>query len=482
MKALKYLRVLVAACLFALVTLFFLGLGGGFGLLEKIQLVPALLGCAFVPLAAWLAITLLFGRLYCSMVCPLGILQDLLARLARPFGRKTYAPRPDRASLRGAVVIAFSLLVALGGAALASLVDPYSLFGRIASELFQPVAEWGNNLAADHFGVDGPLVFFKREILVRSASGFTVAACALALLALLVAWKGRLVCNTICPVGAILAALSGKTAFRLAINSEKCMKCGLCSGVCKALCLDGRNQTIDNARCVRCFNCLGACKKGAISFTPVRAGPLDADGVADPRLRRLATGLAGVAAAGTVGSSLCVLDKRARPEATLPPPGADPGKFRRLCTGCGLCVAKCPRKVLTPAGLTEYGPLGFMMPKMDFTRGFCDPNCTTCGDVCPTGALKPLDRVAKREGKVKIGLASFDRSKCLVCTEKEKMECGLCARRCTQKAIELKEEEITVGDDRRTVKVPTLVAEKCTGCGACENYCPNHAFTVKPLG
>ena len=111
MKALKILRVLVAACVFTLVTLFFLGLGGGFGLLEKIQIMPALLGCAAIPLVAWLVATLLFGRVYCSVVCPLGILQDLLGRLARVFGRRTFAPRPDRPVVRFAAGMVFALVV-----------------------------------------------------------------------------------------------------------------------------------------------------------------------------------------------------------------------------------------------------------------------------------------------------------------------------------------------------------------------------------
>ena len=475
MKALKLVRVLVAAAMFTLVTLFFLGLGGGFGLLEKIQLGPALLGCAVVPLAAWLVVTLLFGRVYCSMVCPLGILQDILARVVRPFGRKTYAPQPGRAWLRGGTVLGFALLVVIGGAALAGLVEPYSVFGRIASELLQPVAEWGNNLLADGLGTEGSIVLFKREVLVRSAEGLTVAVCALVLLAILVAWKGRLVCNTVCPMGAILAALSGKTAFRLAIDGEKCVKCGLCSGVCKALCLDGKNQKIDNARCVRCFNCVGKCPKGAISFTAVRGRQGD-DGTDDSRREfMVSAGIAGVAAVGIVGSSRMVLDKRAWPKDTLPPPGADPDRFRCLCTGCGLCVAKCPRKVLTPAGFKEYGPLGFMMPKLDFAHGHCDPACTVCGEVCPTGALRPFTVEQKRT--LKMGVAVFDHKKCLACTEK--IPCGLCERRCPQQAISLKEKEVKDGDRAKKIQVPVIDTAKCTGCGKCENYCPAGAMRVK---
>lgn len=475
MKALKILRVLVAACVFTLVTLFFLGLGGGFGLLEKIQIVPALLACSLTPFFAWFAMTVLFGRVYCSMACPLGILQDLLGRLARVFGRRKFEPRPDRPVVRFAAGMAFALLVVLGGSALAGLVDPYSLFGRLASALFQPVAEWANNWVATTVGTEGPFVLFTREVFIRSVSGFAVAASALVLLFLLVAWKGRLVCNTVCPVGAMLGVLSKKTVFRLVIDPAKCVKCGRCSTVCKALCLDGAKQVVDNARCVRCFDCAGVCPKGAISFTAARPVAKPAEEDHDRRAFIAAVATAS-AVAGVVGSSLGVVDRRAWPKDTLPPPGADPNRFRRLCTGCGLCVAKCPKKVLVPAGFSAYGPLGFMLPKMDFTHGFCDPNCTVCSEVCPTGALRPLE--AKAKAAWRVGVATYDRAACLVCTEKEKMSCGLCARRCPSQAITLKEEEIKIGEKNEKVQLPVIEKEKCTGCGACANYCPAQAMKV----
>ena len=166
-RSLKWVRVGVAAVVFALVTLFFLGLGGGFGLLEKIQLGPALLGCAGVPLAVWLVVTLVFGRVYCSVACPLGILQDVLGRLAHPRGRRRFAFRPDRPWIRTGALLVCAALVAVGGVSLAGLLDPYSVFGRIASTLFQPVAEGANNLLADLLGTDGPVVLFRREIVLR---------------------------------------------------------------------------------------------------------------------------------------------------------------------------------------------------------------------------------------------------------------------------------------------------------------------------
>ena len=251
---------------------------------------------------------------------------------------------------------------------------------------------------------------------------------------------------------------------------------GLCSGVCKAECLDGRGQTLDNARCVRCFNCIGACRKGAISLKPVWTLPRKAKKVEGRRevVLGLAKAAGGVAVAGAVLGGRKMLGD-GNPTDVIAPPGSLPENLRAKCTACGLCVAQCPRKVIAPAGFSEYGPLGFMLPKMDFSRGFCDPNCTLCGEVCPTGAIRPLTREAKK--KVKIGRATFDRAKCLACTER--IPCGLCERRCPQKAITLKEEEAKDGEKTVKIQVPVVDGAKCTGCGACENYCPAHAIRVR---
>ena len=467
MKVLKLARVAVAACMFTLVTLFFLGFGGGCGLLEKVQVVPALLGCAVVPLAVWAVVTVLFGRLYCSTACPLGILQDVLLRCAKLCGRKRLpGPRPERPLVRWGALAAFTVLVLLGGAALASLLDPYGTYGRFAAQLLQPAAEWINNALADLLGVEGPVVLFKRELFVRSVSGFALAASSFVLLAGLVAWKGRLVCNTVCPVGALLGMLAQRPAFRIAIDPAKCVKCGLCAGACKALCLDGKNQVADDSRCVRCFDCIGACPKGAISFRP-------AMGKSANRGRRRFLGLAGAGAVGGLfaGARANVFGGNAR---ALPPPGASEVSLRTKCTACGLCVARCPQQVLAPAGFSEYGATGFMLPKMDFTRGFCRPDCTACGAACPTGAIPPLELAQKKA--VKIGLARWDRAACLACTER--IPCGLCERRCPQKAISLKKEKAKDGGKEVEIEVPVVDAAKCTGCGACAHYCPSHAMSV----
>lgn len=461
MKALKLIRVAVAATVLTLLTLFFLGVAEGLGFLAKIQIGPAIVGCSVVTLVVWGLITLLFGRVFCSFACPLGILQDLLGCVARLFRRPAFAFRPGHPFVR---VMAFCAFL-FAGSSVAALLDPYSTYGRFVAQLLQPAADVLKNLLADKLGTDGAIVLFKQEVFVRSVSGLVLAASSLVLLTLLVAWKGRLVCNTICPIGAALGGLSLKPVFGIRLDAVKCVECGACTRVCKAGCLDGRQGVVDQSRCVRCFNCLGACAKGAISYgrplkslTPPKA---DASGVGR---RAVLVGFGASAASVCLEATSDRLCHRA-----VTPPGTLP-QLRANCTACGLCVAKCPHQVLTPAGFTDYGPFGFMLPKRDFTRGFCPPDCSVCAKVCPTGAIVDIAGVDLQ--KFPHTTAAWDEKTCLLCTEK--LSCGLCTRRCPHGALLQEDGRIVVDTD------------KCTGCGACAHYCPSGAIAlqdyIKPTG
>ncbi len=480
---LKALRVLLAAAAFLCLTLFFLGLGGGFGLVAKLQFLPALLTCSAWAAAIFLP-TVLFGRVYCSTLCPLGVLQDVLGRIARVFGRRRFIPLPDLVWARTASVLVCVGLLAVGGASLAGLMDPYSVFGRIASQLLLPAADAAANWLADALGTDGAVVVFKREVFVRGVSGFALACASLAALAVIVVRWGRIVCNTVCPTGALLAMLSKKSLFRIAIDPSRCRECGLCSQVCKAGCLDGRARTVDNSRCVRCFNCLPACPHGAIAFQSAlprrKAANAESNAVANVDLRSFVGDTVCAAAFGAwaLGGFRKLGGGRGASAVAgvLPPPGSSVASLRAKCTACGLCVARCPRQVLVPAGLSDYGMLGALMPKMDFERGFCRPDCTECGEACPTGAIPKLSAAAKKE--VRIGTAEWNRAECLACAEG--ISCGLCARRCPHGAISLKEEERDEGGKKTKVSVPVVDGDKCRGCGACEHYCPARAFHVRP--
>ena len=161
--------------------------------------------------------------------------------------------------------------------------------------------------------------------------------------------------------------------------------------------------------------------------------------------------------------------------AAIAPPGSDGGAcLRTRCTGCNLCVAKCPTKVLKAATL-EYGLAGTMMPVMDFARGFCEKGCTVCGEACPTGAIR---RLAKEEkGKTKIGLAALVsgwEGKCLASAENH--PCALCEKHCAYGAVKVAEEK---DKDGKKVRRPAVDAAKCVGCGACAHVCPAAIFSIQ---
>lgn len=155
-----------------------------------------------------------------------------------------------------------------------------------------------------------------------------------------------------------------------------------------------------------------------------------------------------------------------RPLRTVMPPGAiSLSRFSRSCTACGLCISSCPEKVLVHAGLLDYGLGGWMLPKLDFTKGACDPECSRCAEVCPAKAL------VRRPGEVvKIGLAKWSREDCRT-TKGE--TCTLCSERCPKDAIAL------VADSEGAVAHPKVDASKCVGCGKCENYCPAERRAIR---
>ena len=263
---LKAIRIVAALAVFIGLNLFFFGFAEGAGRLAQIQFVPACLAFNFVVIGVMAGVTLLAGRIYCSVVCPLGIFQDVVLRLRRLFVRKDFAYRPGHPVLRAVFAAAFVMLALCGCAALAGLIEPYSVYGRFATHLFEPLAAMCANAAADLAAKWGHPCMLKTEIFVRGWAAFGVAGVSFLALTVLAAWRGRLFCNTVCPVGAVLGLLSAKAPFKIRLDASKCVKCGLCAKACKAECIDVANGTVDQSLCVRCFNCLRTCKKEAMSW------------------------------------------------------------------------------------------------------------------------------------------------------------------------------------------------------------------------
>lgn len=243
---LRTIRLTLAIVFFAFVTLLFLDftgtLHGWMGWMAKIQFLPALLALNAGVVLLLVALTLLFGRVYCSVICPLGVFQDVISRFAGKRKKNRFRYSPARKWLRYAMLAVFAVALVAGVRfhAVASLLEPYSSYGRIASNLFAPVYQWGNNLLAYLAERADSYAFYETEVWMKSLPTFIIASLTFVVLIIL-AWRGgRTYCNTICPVGTVLGFLSGYSLFKPVIDTEKCNGCGLCARNCKASCINSK--------------------------------------------------------------------------------------------------------------------------------------------------------------------------------------------------------------------------------------------------
>lgn len=450
---LRKIRIAAAALFFAGITLLFVGIGHQWwGWMAKLQFLPSCMALNFAAIAFVLLLTLVFGRIYCSVICPMGVFQDLVIRvhkLLSPKGRK-----PKRHFVKEPRIVRYGVLALVIVTALTfsqlllTILAPYSAYGRMVRSIVG--LSRGESLA---------------PALLITAAATLVVICVCAWI-----W-GRGWCNTVCPVGSVLGLVSRFSLFKVSIDQSQCVSCRKCEKGCKSSCIDIDTHTIDHSRCVDCFDCLDSCPKGGIKFRfslprKAKTGPVT-ESVDKGRRAFMAT-------TALVGSSLAlgaqnkrldggladVIDKTS-PERSerLVPFGAESVKdFYDRCTACQLCVSNCPNGVLRPS--TDIGH--FLQPQMGYEKGWCRPECTTCSQVCPAGAIRPL----KAEEKLthKIGTAKVNLSLCLAA--KDEASCGNCSRHCPVGAVRM------VKTDGYHRSIPVVAEAQCIGCGACEYLCP----------
>lgn len=494
---LKKIRVILAVLFFVAVTLLFLDFTGAIhhwlGWVAKIQFLPAVLAINLVVIIALLVLTILFGRIYCSVICPLGVFQDGVANLSKKGKKGKYSYSKELKWLRYGVFALFVIALIAGLNSLVALLAPYSAWGRIVQNFLAPVWQWGNNLFASIAEKHESYAFYTKEVWLKSLPTFIIAAVTLVAIVIL-AWKnGRTYCNTICPVGTTLSFFSRFAMFRPVIDASKCKSCHLCEHKCKAACIDiDGGKKIDYSRCVDCFNCIDNCKFDALHYRFAWGTGKSDTAPVDKTRRAFMIGSA-LALGGSALSSVKALAQtepaddtpveiegeggfvdiipKVAPKRTvsITPFGSESVKsFYSHCTACQLCVAVCPNNVLRPSKDLKH----LMQPEMSFERGYCRPECVKCSEVCPAGAILKITPEEKTQWKV--GTAKIAPWLCLVDNGTVE-ECGNCARHCPTGAIQMVRKE---PNNPRSVRIPSVDESKCIGCGACENLCPSRPISA----
>lgn len=516
--------------------------------LAHLQFVPAVqsvLAGVVVPslfiLVGLVVATLLFGRLYCSFICPLGIFQDILIWFSNKIRGKSFKGfryakpiKGVRTGILALVVLSFAFGL---GTFVLTWLDPYSQFARMVNMFVRPSLAEANNALV---GVGGDVLFPVAPLWPHVGWALIPVLILLAIIVIMAMKKGRLYCNTICPVGATLGILSRFSVFKLSFDRSACVKCGRCLKACRSQCIDLRNGTIDHSRCVNCFDCASACGERGISYkfswgskkslppsNPSNPSKPSSSEPASCKARTQAQppsscnevnmipsssrrAFMGLTLAGLATSIASAAERKTgtpadkatpmSPRAITPAGSGSVARFLDACTACHLCLEACPTKCLRPAYM-EYGVTGIMKPHLAFDGAFCNFDCTACADVCPSGAILPIALADKK--KTRIAKAKFLRKKCIAALDKT--DCGACSEHCPTKALDMtslvqpqwdsescslckkclkicpvdaiKWKADPTGNSEGSI---TIDYQKCIGCGKCARRCHNEALVMKP--
>ena len=467
---LRRIRILLATLFFLSVTALFVDTTGTvqewLGWTAKIQFLPALLAINILVVVALVALTLLVGRVYCSVICPLGVMQDIISWISgrRKKKKSRFSYSVEKKWLRYGILVAFFVAFIAGLGPVVALLAPYSSYGRMVASVVSP-----------------------------SLSPVAIVAGVTFIIVAILAWMGgRTYCNTICPVGTILGFFARFALFRPMIDTSKCNSCKRCAKKCKASCIDAKNHRIDYSRCVACMDCMNNCKHGALTLSYAYGKNSSAcnnssscnnssdkcsNEKTDGSRRSFLTLTATLAATSLikaqekkVDGGLAAIEDKQEPNRATPivPPGAKGAwHLAKHCTACQLCVSECPNDVLRPSTNLET----LMQPEMSYENGYCRPECTRCSEVCPAGAIRPITVAEK--SSIRIGHAVWIKKNCLPVTDG--VSCGNCARHCPSGAIMMVHMD---AEDDESPKIPVIDTERCIGCGACENLCPARPFSA----
>jgi len=421
-----------------------------------------------------IGITLIFGRVFCSWICPMGILNQWVSHLfnkRRPVD--DYRINAYRPLFRiKYYVLTVLLVLALFGSLQIGLFDPIALITRtFAVSVFPAVQYAGGNLYIKQPVFYGGLLVSGILIIILFANRFL----------------SRFWCRVLCPLGALLGILSSRSVFRIRRDVEKCTDCQKCLRFCHGAC--DPHLELRTSECVGCMNCIEDCPEGALHYGTATVqssihSPVDVN-----RRRLIESAVAGIILFPMMRSAV---NAKTTPQYEIirPPGSIGEEDFLRRCIKCGECMRVCPTNVIQPA-LLEGGFEALWTPVLINRIGYCEFNCVLCGHVCPTGAIMPLS-VEKKIGRppyqkpVTVGTAFYDRGRCLPWAMNT--ECIVCEEVCptSPKAIWFQVTEVRTREGgTKILKLPHVDPNLCVGCGICENKCPVHdraAVRVTSIG
>lgn len=441
--------------------------------------VAVLAGRALIALV-WPALiltvlALVLGRFFCGWVCPMGTVLDGFDKI---FGAAKIKPSSPARDWRAVKYL--GLAVIFGGALFslqwAFLADPLCLLIRSLTLAVYPAA----NIMVESFvtliydtpayGLFAPIYGWLKNHFLAFSQPFFYDALGTGVVFALILGAGivqrRFWCRNLCPLGALFALFSRIAPLKRLISAEKCTHCGACRRACRMGAIPEDCLSTTSGECIECMECDAICPEGAIAFSFGGKKPVAPFA---PSRRALLVGL--LAGSASAAVSAAAGEKKTPEPLLIRPPGSlRENEFLDRCVRCGECMRVCVANGLQPA-TWQTGFDGRWSPVMNCRIGYCEFNCTLCGQVCPTGAIRRLEREEKQ--KIKIGLATFDRSRCL--PWRGASPCIVCEEHCPtpQKAIFLREEKIVMEDgSEQVVQRPYVDETLCIGCGICENKCP----------
>jgi polyferredoxin len=488
----KTIRVILALLIFIPLLLYFCDFANALPQslhgLAHIQLVPAVLAGSAGILIILFLLTIFFGRIYCSVICPLGVLQDIIAWFTRKGKKKNkkrfwFAYSKPQFILRYSLLVVCSIFLVFEITSPLLYLDPYSIFGRIAANFFRLIVTEGNNLIYEIALKLNNYNFYHVTIYTVTGLSLATAVIALLIVGAMALLRGRLFCNTICPVGSLLGLISKFSIFKIQLDQSKCTSCGLCEKNCKAQCISSKGKIVDFSRCVSCFNCLNRCKNNGIKYqfaykkNSIHAAQYKCEEISmlamSEKPERPVFGMGRRSFFLTSASAMATLPlipvwaKKGKMADTakltpITPPGSkNLAHFTKHCTACHLCMTHCPQQILKPAGFNFGFNYAFKPHLVFYESAFCNFECTVCTEICPNGAIKKL--TSEEKTVTQIGIAKLDINRCVVYTDRT--SCGACSEHCPTRAVKMEPYE-------DALTLPRVYEDLCIGCGGCESICP----------